>query len=230
MAASAFLKKRKKTTGNVPNQNHAQKQKYPSQGKKKKGKKANQGGILVPCHIKLVIIGFNGRSSQSHLSFTCEAKATHFSQVHWRSPYCFVTAPRSEFTFSSSHKMDAFSRPCCWQTCYGNTTLREFRLASALAFYATAVSSSLSRLFHIVVHRRKRALKRQNRVGVYASGQDLLLLAQILKINSMRFFFCVLFIGFVLEQYILLRKAMKMFTEFELVLCQFKGFQGFIKI
>lgn len=125
--------------------------------------------------------------------------------------------------------MDAFGRPYCWQTCYGNTTLREFRLASGLAFYTTAVSSNLSRLFHIVVHRRKRAFKRQNRVGVYASGQDLLLLAQILKINSMGFF-VVLFIGFVLEQYILLRKAIKMFTEFELVLCQFKGFQGFIKI
>lgn len=55
-------------------------------------------------------------------------------------------------------------------------------------------------------------------MGVYASGQDLLLLAQILKINSMGFF-VVLFFCFVLEQYILLHRAMEMFTEFELVLC-----------
>lgn len=55
-------------------------------------------------------------------------------------------------------------------------------------------------------------------MGVYASGQDLLLLAQILKISSMGFF-VVLFFGFVLEQYILLHRAMEMFTEFELVLC-----------
>lgn len=114
--------------------------------------------------------------------------------------------------------MDAFRRACCWQTCQGNTSLREFRLASGLAFYATAVSSSLSRVFHIIAHRRKRALKTQNRVGVYASGQGLLLLAQILKIHSMGFF-VVLFFGFVLEQCILLHRAVEMFTEFELVLC-----------